>query len=63
VIITPETTSEMLKTIVRAWFVIVFAPLFIVGTVNYWCVSGLNFKEYKCTFSSSIMIASNVTNA
>jgi hypothetical protein len=63
VIITPETTSEMLNTIVRAWLVIVFAPLFIVGSINYWCVLPINLEGYKCTFSPFIMIASNFTNA
>jgi len=41
----------------------VLAPLFIVGSINYWCVLPINLEGCKCTFSPFIMIASNVANA
>jgi len=41
----------------------VLAPLFIVGSANYWCVLRLISEGCECTFCPSIMIASNFTNA
>jgi len=44
-----------------AWFFMIDAPLFIIVSVIYLGVSSLNFSLCECTFSWSIVIASNVT--